>query len=447
MIFYKSGHRWQWQSVNISMMFVLCSNLQAATGWSVNKLCAVLVLTWLSIFSTAAVADVLPAPTYGGPTITSAIEACALEASQYKGSTGQPPTAYNILDTNRADAKECQIWEGQWQIGHDLLIAYCYFEGQVSGSKNGHGYWPWSSINVAIVGGTPVCVCPTAQPEYDSKFGVCHGASYALNILGNTEARPSGTGGTSTVQITAKVASGDQPKPGVVVNFAVDVTANSGGHDHSDATRPKGTLSGSTGTTDANGEVKVTFTAPQVSGVHTIKATCSSCSNSPASKEIQVKVPDLLDIFSLPFRFFPRWAYPGIGQVPGRHAENHYLTVAAVTGLLGISQKFNSIWPDAPRLTLNDASLQWGGKFDIPGTWERNPRAHAEHRIGDNIDVRANSAPGAVPITIRAKVFRWFRNESTEEDAIPPEFAIESVNPLWENPITQNEHFHLRLGN
>ena len=155
--------------------------------------------------------------------------------------------------------------------------------------------------------------------------------------------------------------------PGVVVNFLVDVAVNSGGHDHSDATRPKGTLSALTGTTDANGEVKVTFTSPQVSGIHIIKATCSSCSNSPASKEIQVKVPDLLDIFAMPFRD-ARWAYPGIGQVPGRHADNHYLTVAATTRLLEITQKFNSLWPNAPRLTLNDASLQWGGKFDNPAT-------------------------------------------------------------------------------
>lgn len=155
---------------------------------------------------------------------------------------------------------------------------------------------------------------------------------------------------------------------------------------------------------------------------------------------------DLLPIFNLPFRD-ARWAYPGVGQVPGRHADNHYLTVAAVTRVLDVTFKFNSIWPDAPRLTLNDASLVWGGKFDIPATWERNPKVHNEHRLGDNIDVRANSAPGAVPVNIRKAVFRWLRNESLAEDNIPPEFVIESVNPLWENPGTQNEHFHLRLGN
>ena len=112
-----------------------------------------------------------------------------------------------------------------------------------------------------------------------------------------------------------------------------------------------------------------------------------------------------------------------------------------------LPQKFKRIWPDAPKLTLNDASLAWGGKFDIPATWERNPRAHAEHRLGDNIDVRANSAPGAVPSNIRDVVFRWLRKTSRPEDNIPPEFVIESVNPLHEFIGTTNEHFHLRLGN
>ena len=271
-------------------------------------------------------------------------------------------------------------------------------------------------------------------------------SSQSVSLSGPTEIRPTGTGGTATVTFTAKVTAGASPKPGVPISFSVEVTPNSGGHDHHDVSRPKGTLSATSGTTDANGEVKLTFTSPQIAGIHTVKATCASCTNTPATRQVKVKVPELQDIFALPFRD-AQWASPGIGQVPGRHSDNHYLTVAAVTRLLEISQKFNSIWPNAPRLRLNDASLEWGGKFDIPATWETNPKAHAEHRIGNNIDLRANAAPGAVPSGIRAKVFRWFRNESSAEDAIPPEFAIESVNPLHESIGKANEHFHLRLGN
>jgi hypothetical protein len=268
----------------------------------------------------------------------------------------------------------------------------------------------------------------------------------SITLSGPTETRPVGTGGTSEITLIAKVTDGTNPKPGVALSFAVDVTAKSGGHDHDDSSRPKGTLSIASGTTNANGEVKLTFKASQVAGVHTVKATCTTCSTTVIAKEIQVKVPELLALLTLPFRD-AQWAYPGIGQVPGRHSDNHYLTIAAVTRLLGISQKFNAIWPNAPRLTLNDASLPWGGKFDIPATWERNPLVHNEHRLGDNIDVRANAAPGAVPANIRDAVFRWLRKASRVEDNIPPEFVIESVNPLREGIGTQNEHFHLRLGN
>ncbi len=275
-------------------------------------------------------------------------------------------------------------------------------------------------------------------------------APNSIALTGPTETRPSNTGGTSSIQLTAKVVSGSQAKAGIAVSFTTGVSASSGGHDHDsairpDANRPKGALSVAQGATDANGEVKVTFTAPQIAGIHTIKATCVNCTNSPASAEIKVKVPDLLNIFTLPFRD-PNWAYPGVGQT-GEHADNHYMTVAAAARMLDISRKYQKIWPAAPKLTLNDASLVWGGKFDIDGTWERNPQRHNEHRIGDNVDIRANTAPGAVPSKIRAAVFRWLGDSSLLEDNIPTDLVIDSVNPLHEGIGKINEHFHLRLGN
>ena len=237
---------------------------------------------------------------------------------------------------------------------------------------------------------------------------------------------------------------GTVQKAGIAVSFAVDVAANSGGHEHHDASRPKGALAATSGTTDASGEVRFRFNAAQISGVHNITATCNDCVNKTAVEKITVKVPELINIFTLPFRD-AQWAFPGIGQT-GEHPDNHYVTIAAATRMLDISRKYQKIWPTAPKLTLNDASLVWGGKFDIKGTWDRNPKAHAEHRIGDNMDIRANSAPGAVPANISEVVFRWLRNTSRPADNIPADFVIDSVDPLWENPGDINEHFHLRLG-
>ena len=268
--------------------------------------------------------------------------------------------------------------------------------------------------------------------------------SLRVSSAAGKEIRPSGTVGNSIAELIAKVVEGTTPKAGVAIQFATDVTANSGGHDHHDASRPKGALAPTTGVTDANGEVRFRFSATQISGVHNITATCNDCVNKTADEKVTVKVPDLVNIFQLPFRD-SQWAYPGIGQT-GEHSDNHYVTVSAATRMLDISRKFQKIWPTAPKLTLNDASLVWGGKFDIKGTWERNPKAHAEHRIGDNMDIRANSAPGAIPPKIRAAVFRWLNDESLPEDNVPVDLVIDSVSPLWENPGDTNEHFHLRLG-
>ncbi len=254
-----------------------------------------------------------------------------------------------------------------------------------------------------------------------------------------------GKDGKSTLELVAKVMEGSAPKAGVAVTFAVEVAANSGGHDHHDATRPKGKVTANSPVTDANGEIKVTFQASQVAGTHVVVAFCSSCTNTSVINNVDVKVPGLVPFLVLPFNA-PQWNTTGVGGTV-QHASNHFLTVAATYRMLEIASKYKQIWPTAPQLTLNDASLEWGGKFDIDGTWETNPRRHAEHRLGDNIDIRANTRPGAVPSDIREEVLRWFRKSSTKKDNISPDYVIESVNPLHEGIGEANEHFHLRLGN
>jgi hypothetical protein len=253
-----------------------------------------------------------------------------------------------------------------------------------------------------------------------------------------------GKDGKSTHELIAKVMQGSTPKAGVAVTFAVEPIANSGGHDHHDASRPKGKVTANSPVTDANGEIKVTFQASQMAGTHVVAAVCSSCTNTSVTKNIDVKVPDLVPFLVLPLSGM-QWNPNGVGDTP-QHSQNHFLTMAATFRMLEVASKYKKIWPDAPQLTLNDASLEWGGKFDIDGTWEVNPKKHAEHRLGDNIDIRANTRPGNVPSDIRKVVFRWLRDESTEEDKIPVDLKIRSVNPLHEGAGLPNEHFHLRLG-
>ncbi len=231
-------------------------------------------------------------------------------------------------------------------------------------------------------------------------------SSPSINISGPTETRPAGTGGTAEITLTAKVADGTNPKPGVAVGFSVDVTANSGGHEHHDVARPKGTLSGTQGTTDANGEVIVTFKASEVAGTHTIKATCATCSNSPAIKEIQVKVPDLLPISpNAPQNADGTFVYALTSvdqthQGNGRYHHNqYYLTEQSRQNLRAMISDFAAEgWGT---VALNDASLFWGGRYDITSNWGK---PHAGHREGREIDISFARAGNPISAS-KQKVF------------------------------------------
>ena len=257
-----------------------------------------------------------------------------------------------------------------------------------------------------------------------------------LTISGPTETRPAGTGGNSTITLTAKATSGGSPKPGATISFAVEVTPNSGGHQHHDIARPKGKLSAVQGTTDANGEVKLTFTAPEVAGIHTIKATCATCSNTSASREIQVKVPDLVPISpSPPVNADGSYAYAltsvdGIHAGQGRYHKNqYYLTAQARQNLRALIDSFAAAgWGT---VALNDASLYWGGRYDINGDWIA---PHRGHRDGREIDISFSRAGNPIS-KIKQKVFY---KKFCEEKAVEASFSI--LHHYVANP-----HYHVYL--
>ncbi|UUZ63118.1 hypothetical protein LP417_25965 [Polaromonas sp. P1-6] len=148
----------------------------------------------------------------------------------------------------------------------------------------------------------------------------------------------------------------------MAVSFSVEVTPNSGGHEHHDANRPKGSLSGTQGVTDANGEVRLTFTAPEMAGIHTVKANCSNCTNSPATKEIKVKVPDLVPISPDPPKaadgsfLYALTSVDKIHQGTARyHVGQYWVATDALRNLNDLIQRFAANgWGT---VALNDASL------------------------------------------------------------------------------------------
>lgn len=211
-----------------------------------------------------------------------------------------------------------------------------------------------------------------------------------------------------------------QPKTDFAVTITTDVTTGDplkdGGHVHING-RPKGKLVEQVGTavktkdwkveikgkTNGSGIFEFTFGAEEASGTHTLTAKCDSGCQAPATATVNVKVDGLEQI--------PDGAsfYTFIGDT-AEHDMNHYLTPDAATNILYIAASYRAevkFWKrlkgkkPIPRLPmrLNDASLIWGGLFDIKGKWKP---AHEGHRKGIEIDVKANDdtgATGAIPLS------------------------------------------------
>ncbi|MFZ5502335.1 MAG: hypothetical protein ACOY3V_02205 [Pseudomonadota bacterium] len=295
------------------------------------------------------------------------------------------------------------------------------------------------------------CVCP-AGAQLDAAGTACvpQPEQYTLTLnapAGDIEPVGAPAGSTSKA-MSARVVNRQTgaPKAGAVVRILLDAVASTGGHAHHDDRRPKGSLSGCAAvsglpgnyscTTDPDGYANFTFNATPVSGTHTIAATCTSltCINdtapNPAAQD--VKVPGLSPILASPF-------YAFVGATDS-HPDNHYLTpqAEAVLKRIAVSYRFErrfGLGGIPLPLTLNDASLVWGGVFDYTGNWNQ---PHVEHRRGTAIDVRANNAAGAIPsgrpkreFIKLLRSFRVFRNNG--------------VDFLHENIGTNNEHFHIRL--
>lgn len=219
-----------------------------------------------------------------------------------------------------------------------------------------------------------------------------------------------GKDGKSTLELIATVMEGSTPKAGVAVTFGVEVVAKSGGHGHHDASRPKGKVIASENKTDAKGEIKLTFNASDVAGSHTITATCDSCSNKFVENKVDVKVPDLAPISpntSKNADGSSQYAFTAkdpthIGASGGPRGE-YYLTAQAATNLDVLVTNFaEEGWGT---VAFNDASLVWGGLYDIENNWMPS---HQGHRVGEEIDISFTRANNPISTEKRKKIYKTF---------------------------------------
>lgn len=298
--------------------------------------------------------------------------------------------------------------------------------------------------------GTPTtnpttCTCNSGyQP--DPTATSCVSGQYTLSLQTLNEIEPSDStfDNSATVIATVVDAQTQQPKAGVTVSINVDVVANSGGHNHDDGRHVSpytGTLDTTTGTTGSDGTVSFTFTAPEVSGTHIFTATCvqPTCTNNPATTQIDVKVDGLAPI---PSSVFYRFISPNADT---NHPDNHNLKPEASAKLAAIAKAYYEatyLFKDGwiPNVMLNDASLKWGGILDCfltcintdPPSVPWGP-AHGEHRRGSVVDIRARLPAVNDP------------NNPSADTLLYADKFIEIALKAGADPYPEGSHYHLRL--
>ena len=161
------------------------------------------------------------------------------------------------------------------------------------------------------------------------------------------------------------------------------------GHRHpgrSAEAKPAGSFRVSTVNTGASGEVTVVYRPSIVSGPVVLVAAAESADTARAT--VWVGVDSLVELVE-------GTRIDTVGTT-GEHPAANGVTVAMREKLTSLADSIWSLW--RVRAQLNDASLPWGGKFDIRGHWVSDPLCrtasgqpdpggcHAEHRIGRNVD-------------------------------------------------------------
>lgn len=93
-----------------------------------------------------------------------------------------------------------------------------------------------------------------------------------------------------------------------------------------------------------------------------------------------------------------------------------------------IERQFKRNGASPPPLALNDASLLWGGRFDLSLDWAA---PHGEHKRGTVIDIRANGSDGSVAQTNFPRFVELA--------------AFYGADAVIHSAGDPNQHFHVRL--
>lgn len=267
-----------------------------------------------------------------------------------------------------------------------------------------------------VIGGGPRVVLEFVQgtpATADSQAIVLPGGLFAQPGVPdpNIGSPPSfGTGyWPDTARIEVRVEVGGTAQPGKTVQLRLVAVDSSGagsdapyGHFHTGANgaKPTGTLSATSVTTGVDGKAFVTYRPGLVSGPIVVIGTSTDVDSAIA--RVRVEVPGLVELIATQ-------SVSIIGQVP-IHPINNFVTAVMRAGLMEVADSFFARYNT--QVVYNDASLAFGGKFDLHRQWASSDAlctftpaggtpvvtpngCHALHRIGLDIDVRTNGVSDA----------------------------------------------------
>ncbi len=242
---------------------------------------------------------------------------------------------------------------------------------------------------------------------------------------------PSQTPGAApaTMQTLVTVQT-NPPCSNIPISLRAYRITNSGGHittgnfhPVSTATTVVGSFSPVSGQTDATGKFQSTYTAPIFGGDLRIQARLL------AEAPIKVFIAGLQELSG-----GENYVLIGFADTP-QHPEgtNHWGTPTANMNLPVIANAYKNAYynnvpiPEADKVSFNDQSLPYGGKFEVPGNWSTANENHGEHRIGINCDTRSLN----IPADRHESLMQIFRDNGS------PSFLDERNTP--------RPHWHLRF--
>ena len=216
-------------------------------------------------------------------------------------------------------------------------------------------------------------------------------------------------------ELAIRLFDGCAPIPGQEVSVRAEWVYGSGGHLHgssqdsvpyfgsmgrftvlSDTTRTA--LAAITDTTGPDGYLRLSYRAPEFGGSVDIIATAVVATDTLVNSfQLDVRVPNLVPIpdtlgDDLIGGTCDHHGPRGSGE-PNFECrtpdDNHYATQETI-GLLGaVRAVWEAHFPNQP-FKVNDASLPFGGRFDICGEWSGCTTGHHFHRMGRDVDVRTS---------------------------------------------------------